>query len=270
MNMLLIDGQSLSSIPVDDRSFQYGDGCFSTILTVDGQLQHWKYHRERMERCLNTLLISHPDWAEVEQWIKKVVLPDARAGVKIHISRGSGGRGYSPKNVNVPRVTIQSFAYPAHYHELSTKGIRLSLCQRRLGINPLLAGHKHNNRLEQVLLKAEVEQYGYLDGVALDVNDHVIETTMANLFWFRDNVLYSPDLTQAGVAGVMRRVVLELAQQQGISVTIGDFSLEHLLSAKEIFMTNSILGVAPVVEVQSAIFLPGEKTRYFQKRVNEC
>lgn len=49
-------------------------------------------------------------------------------------------------------------------------------------IQPLLAGHKHNNRLEQVLAKAEIEHSNFADAVTLNVQNHVIETTMANLF----------------------------------------------------------------------------------------
>ncbi|QMV14947.1 aminodeoxychorismate lyase [Vibrio spartinae] len=268
--MILIDGMPVSSIPADDRSFQYGDGCFSTILTIDGQVQYWLYHQQRMEDCLNILQIPYPDWGEVARWIRQVVVMAPKAGIKIHISRGSGGRGYSPNAIPSPRVTVQSFDYPKHYNVLISDGVQLGVCQQRLGHNPLLAGHKHNNRLEQVLLKAEAETSGYMDAVALDLHDRVIETTMANLFWFRDNELHTPDLTLAGVAGVMRRVVLDIATQQGIVLNISHFSLDDLLGADEIFITNSILGVAPVVQIQSACFVLGERVRDLQKRVNWC
>ncbi|MDW6001328.1 aminodeoxychorismate lyase [Vibrio mangrovi] len=268
--MFLIDGQPASSIPADDRSFQYGDGCFSTILTIDGQMQHWPYHRERMERCLQTLLIPFPDWNEVRQWIDQTVCSDAKAGIKVHISRGSGGRGYSPGRSHAPRVTIQSFTYPEHYDVFNSDGIQLGVCQQRLGHNPLLAGHKHNNRLEQILAKAEAENCGYPDAIVRDLNDNVVETTMANLFWFRDNTLYTPDLALAGVAGVMRRVVLDIAARERIPVCINHFPLDDVLLADEVFITNSILGVAPVIQIQSANFLPGKMVRDFQKRVNEC
>ncbi|SJN55431.1 Aminodeoxychorismate lyase [Vibrio ruber DSM 16370] len=268
--MILIDGMPVSSIPADDRSFQYGDGCFSTILTIDGQMQHWLYHQQRMEACLTILQIPYPDWDDVARWMSQVIVAAPKAGIKIHISRGSGGRGYSPNAIPSPRVTVQSFDYPNHYEALLSDGVRLGICQQRLGHNPLLAGHKHNNRLEQVLLKAEAERAGCMDAVALDLHDQVIETTMANLFWFRDNVLHTPDLTLAGVAGVMRRVVLDIATQQGIMVNIGHFSVDDMLGADEVFMTNSILGVAPVVQIQSAYFVLGERVRDLQKRVNRC
>ncbi|MDW6093345.1 aminodeoxychorismate lyase [Vibrio rhizosphaerae] len=268
--MILIDGMPVSSIPADDRSFQYGDGCFSTILTIDGQMQYWHYHQQRMEDCLDRLQIPYPDWDEVAQWISQIVVMAPKGGIKIHISRGSGGRGYTPNAKRSPRVTVQSFDYPKHYDVFTSSGVQLGVCQQRLGHNPLLAGHKHNNRLEQVLLKAEAETSGYADAVALDLHDQVIETTMANLFWFRDNRLYTPDLTLAGVAGVMRRVVLDIMTQQGVTVHVSHFSLDDLLGADEIFITNSILGIAPVVQIQSTCFVLGERVRDLQKRVNLC
>jgi 4-amino-4-deoxychorismate lyase len=268
--MLLIDGKPGLSVSVNDRSFQYGDGCFSTMLTLDGQLQHWPYHQLRLEACLDMLQIPFPNWNLVRQWINQVICPESKAGVKIHISRGQGGRGYSPNVEGLPTVTIQSFLYPEQYNQWIVKGSCLGICRQKLGINPLLAGHKHNNRLEQILLRSEMVQRDCADGVVLDIDDRIIETTMANLFWFRDERLYTPELGRAGVAGVMRKIILEVAGAEKFPVCVGDFSLEDLLSADEIFMTNSILRVAPVVQIEESVFPIGKKTRYFQEKVNAC
>ncbi|MCV5391118.1 aminotransferase class IV, partial [Escherichia coli] len=81
-----------------------------------------------------------------------------------------------------------------HYVDWQQNGVNLGVCEARLGIQPLLAGHKHNNRLEQVLAKAEIEHSNFADAVTLNVQNHVIETTMANLFWVKDNKVYTPSL----------------------------------------------------------------------------
>jgi 4-amino-4-deoxychorismate lyase len=265
--MYLVNGEVVDHIDATDRSFQYGDGCFSTILTKYGQLQQWRFHQERIEACLNVLSIPLPDWSLVQLWIDKLCLSDAYAGIKIHISRGSGGRGYSAGGMVTPTVTISSFPYPSHYENLRQYGIELGICQNRLGLNPLLAGHKHNNRLEQILLKREMDRLGFIDGVALDLNDQVIETTMANIFWCKNGTLYTPCLTHSGVAGVQRRAILELAQSEHQRVEIGGFSLDQLCGADEVFISNSILQIAPVVRIAESRFSIGEVSRFYSERL---
>lgn len=264
---MLLNGIRAESIALTDRSFQYGDGCFTTMLTRDGAIQHWSLHVQRMNDCLDALYIPHPDWLLVEKWLSSVIRDDHKAGLKLHISRGEGGRGYSPTQVTSPNVTINDFIYPSHYEQWCQEGLTLGICATRLGHNPVLAGHKHNNRLEQVLLKGEMDRRGFADGVALDIKGNVVETTIANLFWWQNNTLFSPDLSLCGVSGVMRRVVLDWAQKQAIKVEVGQFTLSDLIQAQEVFICNSLLGVAPVRQIGSQRFDIGIITTRIQEMV---
>ncbi|WP_194436233.1 aminodeoxychorismate lyase [Vibrio fluminensis] len=266
--MYWLNGQPTDSISLLDRSFQYGDGCFTTMLTRDGAVECWSYHLQRMQACLDALAIPHPDWQKVELWLKQAANHDSLAGLKLHISRGEGGRGYSATQVSAPNVTISDFAFPAHYYQWQQEGIELGVCQTRLGLNPLLAGHKHNNRLEQVLVKAELDQRQLSDGVVLNLSEHIVETSMANLFWWKEQELYTPDLTMSGVAGVARRRVLDIAQQQKINLHVGEFALTDLLDADEVFITNSILGVAPIKGIEGQSFQIGKQTRSIQEMLS--
>jgi 4-amino-4-deoxychorismate lyase len=211
-----------------------------------------------MEACLKALHIPFPDWQAVFEWAADAAMSDDYAGVKIHISRGTGGRGYSPNGIEGPTVTISNFPFPGHYADWQTNGVSLGVCETRLGIQPLLAGHKHNNRLEQILAKAEIEGTDFADAVTLNVQNHVIETTMANLFWVKDNNVYTPDLSVSGVAGVMRRKVLEFCVANSINVKVDTFQLSDLLDADEVWMCNSLLGVAPVTSIAT----PNQKIEF--------
>ena len=91
-------------------------------------------------------------------------------------------------------------------------GVRVRLCETRLGIQPLLAGIKHLNRLEQILACAEWSDPAIREGIMLDANGQVIEGTMSNLFIVEDGVLYTPKLSLCGVSGVLRSVVLDVAK----------------------------------------------------------
>ncbi|NVD07030.1 aminodeoxychorismate lyase [Vibrio sp. JPW-9-11-11] len=265
--MMLLNGVPADSIGLTDRSFQYGDGCFTTMLTRDGEIEHWPLHIERMNACLKVLKIPEPDWPLVHQWLLSAAQPVSKAGLKLHISRGEGGRGYSPTHVTSPNVTISDFTYPVHYEQWRRQGVVIGLCSTRLGHNPLLAGHKHNNRLEQVILKAEMDQLGLADGIALDLDGRVIETTMANLFWLNNRTLCTPDLSRCGVAGVMRRLVFDIAQQLGIPVCVDDYQLPEMMNADEVFMVNSLLGVAPICQVGKKSFEIGTITTRIQEMI---
>ncbi len=268
--MFWVDGESQQTVALTDRSFQYGDGCFTTMLTLDGEIQYYNDHQQRVDACLAALRITPLDWERVCLWLEKALdsVPEkGLGGVKLHVSRGSGGRGYSPMGVLEPVVTISTFAYPSHYLQWQQSGVELGVCQQKLGLSPLLAGHKHNNRLEQILIKAELDEAGLADGIVLDINDQVIETSMANLFWRKGSTIYTPDLSASGVAGVMRKqVILELSKQK--EVVVGRFDLEHLLSSDEVFITNSILSVAPVTKIKETTFEIGHVTRTLQGLLN--
>ncbi|ENM5772655.1 aminodeoxychorismate lyase [Vibrio mimicus] len=266
--MYWVNGKRLNDVPIHDRSFQYGDGCFTTILTKHGQVQHWSLHIARLQAALNALYITQPDWNLVLQGIQAMALPNEKAGLKIHISRGVGGRGYSPTQVSESSVTISAFPFPPHYEQWRQTGVALGICEQRMGLNPLLAGHKHNNRLEQILLKREMDFAGLDDGVCLDINGKVVETTSANLFWFKEGQLYTPCLKNAGVAGIARQRVIEQAKHVGLSVVIDDFTIEMLLAADEVFITNALLEVAPIKQIGEQRFTLGSMTRRFQESSN--
>ncbi|WP_299135858.1 aminodeoxychorismate lyase [uncultured Vibrio sp.] len=285
--MFWVDGESQQTVDISDRSFQYGDGCFTTMLVQGGQIQHFHDHQRRVDECLKALRISELDWDVVNVWLDSALQHiqnnalhetenrhetnkphDEKAGIKLHVSRGSGGRGYSTKNIAKPTITISTFDFPSHYSAWQDSGVELGVCQQALGLSPLLAGHKHNNRLEQILMKDEMDQANEVDGVVLDISGNVIETTMANLFWRKGNIIYTPQLTQSGVAGVMRKQVLTALNQAELSVTISDYCLSQLMQADEVFMTNSILGVAPVTRISETQFNIGTVTRSLQGQLN--
>ncbi|MGF1800598.1 aminodeoxychorismate lyase [Vibrio gigantis] len=285
--MFWVDGESQQTVDILDRSFQYGDGCFTTMLVQGGQIQHFHDHQRRVDECLKALRIPELNWDVVNVWLDSALQHiqnnalhetenrhetnkphDEKAGIKLHVSRGAGGRGYSTKNIAKPTVTISTFDFPSHYSAWQDSGVELGVCQQALGLSPLLAGHKHNNRLEQILMKDEMDQVNEVDGVVLDISGNVIETTMANLFWRKGQIIYTPQLTQSGVVGVMRKQVLTALNQAELSVTISDYCLSQLMQADEVFMTNSILGVAPVTRISETQFNIGTVTRSLQGQLN--
>lgn len=98
-------------------------------------------------------------------------------------------------------------AYPAYYSQWRKQGITLTLSPIPLGRNPYLAGLKHLNRLEQVLIRSHLEQTDADEALVLDSEGWVTECCAANLFWRTGDIVFTPRLDQAGVNGIMRQFV---------------------------------------------------------------
>ena len=92
---------------------------------------------------------------------------------------------------------------------------------------------------------------------------------MSNLFLVRDGVVSTPDLTRCGVAGIMRDVVLEIAQQAGLPTSVSDITLDRLFQADELFVTNSLTGIWPVVALDSNRYPRGAVTTGLQSRLEQ-
>ena len=124
------------------------------------------------------------------------------------------------------------------------------VCDTRLGRNPRLAGIKHLNRLEQVLACAEWDDPQIAEGLMLATDERLIGATAANLFLVRHGRLDTPEIRDCGVAGVMRQLVLHAAKALELGVEVGDMGLAELRAADEIFLTNAVTGIRPVIEVR--------------------
>lgn len=246
--MLLINGHSTSKVEASDRAFQYGDGVFTTMLVKKGLVCDWLRHKKRLEDNVATLKIDGVNWDDVTRWVRLAAdtLKDCeRSVMKVMVTRGSGGRGYSPAGCSAPNVVVSTHPFPAHYLSWRENGISMKVLSQRIGLSPI-AGLKHLNRLEQVLLKQEVELLGVDDGVACDMNGHVVETSASNIFWRKGKCLYTPPVELAGVAGTMRAQVMEQAALDGYQIKEASVTQEVLLDADELFITNAVMGLVPV------------------------
>jgi 4-amino-4-deoxychorismate lyase len=268
--MYLINGIKQQSIRLSDRSFQYGDGCFTTMLVKEGQVQFWPLHLSRLQSTTEKLSIDQPDWYQVEGWVKQLISDKPLMGIKILISRGTGGRGYSSEGCHDTQVVISAFDYPEHYLRWQSEGVELGVCKTLLGLNPLLAGLKHNNRLEQVLIKQEVSSLGVVDCVVLDIANNVIETSASNIFWVKDQILYTPLLNQAGVAGILRAKITHFASELDIKMKRVEAAIDELYHADEVFMTNALMGVVPVVKIANHSYQSSSVTALFQEKLSQC
>lgn len=249
--MVIVNGEHSRSIDVSDRGFQYGDGLFETIEVVNGKLVFFQQHWRRLQAGCERLSIPCPALKLLAGEIQALIADVPRGVLKINITRGMGGRGYAqPDPVQPSRViSLHPFPdYPASYRQ---QGIKVRFCQLRLSTNPLLAGLKHMNRLEQVLARREWHDTDIQEGLLMDLDDHVIEGTMSNIFIVQDKFLCTPLLDVNGVAGIIREIILQAAQRFDLTARQRHLSCLDVLQADEAFVTNSIIGLWPIRKIDN-------------------
>ena len=258
MAITLVNGIECDYISAQDRGLHYGDGVFETIAYVDGQIQFLQQHLARMQHGAARLAIPFPNESrfvdDIDELLQNV---DANKGVvKLILTRGQGQRGYRPAKKSIATRICQYSDWPEHIADWKTRGIDTRICNTHASVNASLAGIKHLNRLENVLASSELGT-DYQEGFLLDNSDNVIEGTMSNIFAVIDNTLVTPELSSAGIAGIMREQVLQVAEENLIGTEIRCVSKDEIVKASGIFICNSLLGVCAVntidgIQVQSS------------------
>lgn len=266
--MVLINGQAGTSVEVTDRGFQYGDGLFETIAVRDKKPLFLAEHLQRLILGCRTLAIPLPNLPTLtDECLSLCRQTTGRAILKIIITRGVGGRGYQqPEIIQATRV-VSLHPFPSHPQNYCTSGIRTRFCQTRLGLNPALAGIKHLNRLEQIIARSEWHEPDIQEGIMLGHDGYVYEGVMSNIFYGKGQRLFTPDLSQAGIAGIIRGLVL--SSRHSIGVTVTPTSQSDLLKADELFVCNSVIGIWPVVQLENQAFPIGRLTRRIQAWLEE-
>jgi len=272
MTYSVIDGTAADSLVLTDRGGAYGHGLFETMLLHHGALPLLQLHSERILRDAPTLAIkiaAEQLDSSIESLIGGLSPEQCQSGiVKIIVTAGSGGRGYASPGLAeaAPRIIAQYFPLPNDLQRQRQQGISLTECHYRLPLNPVLAGIKHLNRLDQVMARSEwAEEYD--DGMMFCADDNLIETTRANLFIKLGSDWVTPCLDQAGVCGVMRELLIgELFASAGLTkVQQVSISREQLHSATELFTCSSVRGIVPVISTPSTGSLAiGNDTRLLQ------
>ncbi|MEO6927134.1 MAG: aminodeoxychorismate lyase [Rhodanobacter sp.] len=258
---VLVNGAIASQASVFDRGFGYGDGLFESVRLVDGRAPLWPRHMHRLADGCARLRIPAPDALQLWSEVQRVSEELAQAVVRITVTRGIGERGYAPPVSPQPCRVVAAFAAPTPGDDVYNHGLHMRVCDLRLAEQPLLAGIKHLNRLEQVLARAEWSDPAIAEGLLRDSHDRVISATMANLFVVIDGVLVTPVLDRCGVAGVARAEVLATHPQARVT----ELNLAALSAASEIFLSSSVRGILPVQSLDEWSFEPGPLTRQLQQ-----
>jgi aminodeoxychorismate lyase len=239
-------------VSVFDRSFLYGDGLFETLYVRRQSPFRLALHLDRLERGAEFLGLRLP--LRRDQIARQAAALLARNALptdsllRLTLSRGVGPRGYSPNGADRPLLVLTQHptSRPASQ---PGPGWRLASASVRLPAGEALARYKTNNKLPQILARAQAEAHGAHEALLLNTDGHLVEGASSNLFWVRAGTVYTPPLASGILAGVTRTVVLELCQTLGIPVREGWVRPAILPRQEAVFLSLSSLGVVAAREL---------------------
>ena len=267
--MILVNGAAADSVAATDRGLAYGDGVFRTLLSKQGRPRWWPWHYRKLERDSAALAIPCPPEAVLAQDVAMAASGSGDEVVKIILTRGNGARGYVPPHPPSPTRIVMTAALPVYPEEFGRSGVRVRWCRTRLSSQPRLAGIKHLNRLENVLARAEWSDPSIPEGLMLDPGGNIIGGTMTNLLIVEDGRMLTPGLSQCGVAGVTRELVLQAARNRGVICGEVPVTAERLLAAQEALLINSVIGVWQIRECDGRDWAAGTWCRRVREWIDD-
>ncbi len=265
--MYLINGIASQTLAVNDRGLAFGDGFFTTAKITSGTILHWHDHLARLEDCAQRLFITDISWEKLTRECQQIAANTDIGVLKVVITRGAGGRGYSTQDCFEPTRIVSVHPYPDFYSQWRQQGIKLYACQFTIGSNTKLAGLKTLNRLDQVMIKRELEENNAVEGLVCDEAGVMVETCTANLYWVKAGVIFTPMLDRAGINGVMQKQIHRMAEQKDIPYKQIHASADSLITAEEVFISNSLMGIVPVSQYKMRHFDIGKLCRRLQKEI---
>lgn len=247
MNYINLNGRLLergkAGIPVDSRTFRYGQGLYETILVKNGQISLLNYHWERLISGLKLLHISHPKHFTINNFdteIEKTVIKNGFSPlcrVRFTVFTGSGGIFDIDNDFY---FVIDCFSIDNNITELNEAGLVVGFAEGISKSADILANAKTNNSLVYVQAARQAKENKWNDALVLNHYGRVAESTIANVFCISGGNIYTPPLSEGCIAGVMRHHLLETLPPKGFHITEQSLTKADIMAADEVFLTNAI------------------------------
>ena len=257
--------RSQASISALDYGFLYGYGLFETMRAYGGRVFRLDSHLRRLARSAEILglPIGTLDLkGAVMDTIQANQLSEAR--VRITISIGEGGMVPDPSTCSKPTVLILAGHYQPYPEQVYQKGFRVVVSSIRRNSGSPLSRLKSANYLESILARQEARAAGVDEALCLNEKGLLAEASMSNIFLVTDGILRTPGQESGILPGITRETILELASPLGINTLEHDIRLDELFQAQEAFLTNSLIEVMPLTEIDGKLIgsgRPGSVTK---------
>ena len=234
-------------IGANNRGLRYGDGLFETMKMKNGQLLSDNEHFARLWKGMTVLQFAIPKHFDPEKLQEEIVLlarknqHEKAARIRITVFRGDGGL-YDAVD-HIPHYIIQTWKLPDGNGELNSNGLDIGICTSVKKSCDMLSNLKTNNYLPYVIAALEAKKQKWNDAVVLNSFGRICDSTIANIFFIKDEVVYTPALNEGCVGGVFRKYIIDQIPASGFTCKEKECTIEELLNADEIFLTNSIYNI---------------------------
>lgn len=242
-----------------ERAFAYGDGHFTTAKIQSGQVAYLDQHIERLIKANEQLKLPECDWSLLKEHLIDVASYHEQAVVKVMITAGEGGRGYSRVGIKQCNVYVSVSTFPLHYLAWQEQGISIGFSEFKLASHTALVGLKHLNRIEQVMIRAELDDSEFQELIVCDHNGYIIEASCANLFWYKNDQWHTPKLASSGIEGIIRKSLIEQLKPE-----VQHFTCDDIADIESMFVCNSVMGIVPIKSLNSTAL-----STAFAKRLQE-
>lgn len=241
-----------------DHGFLYGLGVFETFRIYNGHPFLLDDHLERLNEGLEMLNIDATFTRQdvlpiLENLIDKNSLSDAY--IRFNVSAGNGEIGLQTDRYTEPNIIIFSKPLPPAGRMAEKQAVLLELKRNTPEGGERLKSHHY---LNNVLAKREVGSDPNKEGIFLTEDGYLSEGIVSNMFWYKEGILYTPDISTGILNGITRRFVIDLARAAGVEVREGFYKPEEASAAQELFLTNSIQEIVPVTEFAGKSY-PGKQ-----------
>ncbi len=243
-------------IACSDSGFLYGIGLFETMRCAAGTVFALEDHMDRLFAGAKALDINNPHkkdyYAEV---ITSTLAANDLTDARIRLTLTNGPMNADPAQATV-LITANTFEpYPQQYYD---KGVAVTLSDYRQNPSDPTTGHKTTSFFARLAALAAAHKKGAAEALWFTPDGLLAEGSVSNVFLVKDATLYTPTLQTPVLAGVARKHVLLLADKQNIKFVEKDLTITDLLAADEVFITNVIMAVMPVMAVESHTVADGK------------
>ncbi|MBI4267294.1 MAG: aminotransferase class IV [Chloroflexi bacterium] len=251
--------RSQAKIPALDYGFLYGYGLFETMRAYGGLVFRLDSHMSRLAHTAETLglAVIIPELKEaVMKTIEANRLSDAR--IRLTVSGGEGSTPPDLKSCTKPTVLITASEYHPYPDDVYRRGLKAHISTiHRNSLSPL-SRLKTANYLDSMLARQQAREAGFDEALLLNEKGQLAEASMSNVFLVSEGILKTPGLDAGILDGVTRGIVLELASQIGIKAVETDIGPVELSRAQEAFLTNSLIEIMPLTELDGSVVCEGE------------
>lgn len=234
-----------------NRAFRFGDAIFETIRLINQKPQLLKSHYNRLLKGMGLLKMNIPDYMS-EDFLRNTIIELAKKNnitadsrVRFTVYRADGGY-YSPETNDI-NFLAEIFELDTNGYTLNFKGITIDLYGEIKKTPSFISSIKSSNSLLYVMAGIYKNEKALDDCIIMNNKMNIIESIDSNIFAVKNGVLYTPTIAEGCVEGVMRKRIIELAQENRIAVYEIPIMQNVLLASDELFLTNAINGVKWIV-----------------------